>query len=114
MDMFYKFCTPNQSAVAMRVKLVSFLENHQDLFRDLSDLAIELNSYLKKFFENDFTFHDLAGFLSFVFENNCRHDLKTKLTEHILKETDGIKVSEGLNALGPVLVAMLEISNRLR
>ena len=114
MDMVYNFCTPNQLAVAIRVKLVSFLENHQDLFRDLSDLAIEVNSYLKKFLGNDFSLHDLSVFLSYVFENNCRHDLKTKLTEHILKETDGIKVSEGLNALGPVLVAMLEISNRLR
>jgi hypothetical protein len=113
MDLFYKFCTPNQSAVAMRVKLVSFLENHQDLFRDLSDLAIEVNSYLKKYLSNDFSLHDLSMLLSHVFENNCRHDLKTKLTEHILKETDGIKISDGLNALAPVLVAMLEISNKL-
>jgi hypothetical protein len=113
MDMSYKFCTPDQLAVAMRVKLVNFLETHHDLFRDLSDLAIELNSYFKKFLGNDFSSHDLAVFMSFVFENNCRHDLKTKLTEHILKETDGVKVSDGLDALGPVLVAMLVKSKRL-
>ena len=114
MDMLDKFCTPDQLAVAMRVKLVSFLEIHQVLYRDLSDLAIEVNFYLKKFLGNDFSPRDLAVFLSYVFENNCRHDLKTKLTEHILKETDGVKVSDGLDALGPVLVAMLVISKRLR
>lgn len=114
MDLFYKFCAPNQSAIAMRIKLVNFLERHQDLYKDLSSLAIEINTYLKNYLGNDFNLRDLAIFLSYVFENNCRHDLKTELTEHILKETDSIKVSDGLNALGPVLVAMLEISNRLR
>jgi hypothetical protein len=97
----------------MKVKLVSFLETHEDLFRDLSNLAIEINSYLKKFMGDDFSLHDLAGFMSTLFERNCRHDLKTELTEHILRETDGVKVSDGLNALGPVLVAMLVISNKL-
>lgn len=113
MDMLYKFCTPDQLAVAMRVKLVSFLETHHDLFRDLSNLAIEVHLFLKKYSRDDISLHDLAIFLSYVFENNCRHDLKTKLTEHILKETDGVKVSDGLNALGPVLVAMLVKSKRL-
>jgi len=114
MEVLYKFCTPNQLAVAMRIKLVNFLECHQDLYKDLSSLAIEINTYLKNYLGNDFNLRDLAIFLSYVFENNCRHDLKTKLTQHILKETDGIKVSDGLNALGPVLVAMLAISNKLR
>lgn len=113
MDMVYKFCTPDQLAVAMRIKLVSFLETHRGLFRDLSNLAMEVNSFLKKFSGNDFSSRDLAVLLSYVFENNCRHDLKTELTQHILKETDGVRVSDGLNALGPVLVAMLVISNKL-
>lgn len=113
MDMSYKFCTPDQLAVAMRVKLVSFLETHKGLFRDLSNMAIAANSFLKEFSRNDFSSYDLAVFLSYVFKNNCRHDLKDELTKHILKETDGVKVSDGLDALGPVLVAMLVISNRL-
>jgi hypothetical protein len=113
MDTPYKFCTPDQLAVAMRVKLVSFLETHKDLLRDLSNLAIEVNSYLKEFLGNDFSSHDLAVFLSYVFKNNCRHDLKTELTKHILNETDGVKVSDGLDALGPVLVAKLVILKRL-
>ena len=113
MDTSYRFCTPDQIAVAMRINLVSFLENHKALFMDLSNLAIAANTFLKVFSRSDFSSHDLAVFLSYVFKNNCRHDLKTELTKHILKETDGVKVSDGLDALGPVLVAMLVTSNRL-
>jgi len=54
-----------------------------------------------------FDLSNLSVTMSYILENSARQDLKSSFTEHVLQEQNDHKVSECLNALGPLMVGMV-------
>lgn len=105
-DTIYKFCSPDQLAIAGKANIINFISNH----KDISDSLIELTKATSQFFsihmDRSFDLRNLSAAMSYILENSAHQDLKSKFTEHVLQEQNDHKVAECLNALGPLMVGM--------
>jgi len=102
----YRFCSPDQLAIARKANIINFISNH----KNISDILIKLTKETFQFFssqmEGSFDLRNLSATMSYIFENSAQKKLNIKFTEHVLQEQNDHKVSECLNALGPLMVGI--------
>jgi len=105
-DITYRFCSPDQLAIARKANIINFISNH----KNISDLLIKLTKETFQFFsihmDRSFDLCNLSATMSYILENSAQEDLNIKFTEHVLQEQNDHKVSECLNALGPLMVGI--------
>ena len=97
-DTIYRFCSPDQLAIAGKANIINFISKH----KNISDILIKLTKETFQFFsihmEESFDLCNLSAVMSYILVNSARQDLNIKFTEHVLKEQNDHRASECLNA----------------
>lgn len=102
----YRFCTPDQQTVAVRAKIVAFLTGDGALLGQLNQLALQLEAQFIVFWGAPDR-AKLSGVLSYVLGTSPSDELKNKFIDHILKNHVTDPTHACLDAMGPVVVALL-------
>ncbi len=105
-DTIYRFCSPDQLAIAGKANIINFISNHKIISDSLIKLTKETSQFFSIHMDGSFDLRNLSAAISYILENSAHQDLKSKFTEHILQEQNDHNVSECLNALGPLMVGM--------
>lgn len=102
----YRFCTPDQHTVAVRAKIVAFLTGNGALLGQLKQLTLQLEApFIAISGAPDRA--KLSLVMSYVFGTVPPDELKSKFIEHLLREHVTDPTHACLDAMGPVVVALL-------
>lgn len=102
----YRYCTPDQHAIALRAKIVTFLDGDGALLGQLTALTLQLETQFKVFWGGPDP-GKLSGVMSYVLGTSPSAELKDKFIAHLLKEHVPDPTHQCLDAMGPVVVAFL-------
>ena len=105
-DSIYRFCNPDQLAIARKANIFNFISNHKNISDSLIKLTKETFQFFSVHMDESFDLINLSATMSYILEHSAPQDLKNKFTEHVLQEQKDHKVSECLNALGPLIVGI--------
>ncbi len=105
-ETIYRFCNPDQLAIAGKANIINFISNHKNISDSLIKLTKETSQFFSTHMDGAFDLRNLSSAMSYIFENSAQQDFKIKFTEYVLQEQNDRKVSECLNALGPLMVGM--------
>jgi hypothetical protein len=105
-DIIYRFCSPDQLAIAKKADIINFISNHKNISDSLIKLTKETFQFFSTHMDGAFDLRNLSATMSYILENSAQQDLKIKFTEHVLQKQNDHKVSECLNALGPLVVGI--------
>jgi hypothetical protein len=102
---YYRFCTPDQHTIAIKAKIVEFLNSNEQLLNDLKKLTRELSDKFGSFWgSSDGT--KLSTIMSLVFGATPSPLLKSEFVTHLLKVHVAVPTHECFDALGPIVVAL--------
>ena len=105
-EIIYRFCSPDQSAIAGKANIVNFISTHKDISDNLTRLTKETFQFFGKHMDESFDLRALSAIMSYIFVNSAGQDLRMKFTDHVLHEQNDHKISACLHALGPLMVGI--------